>query len=270
MPISIDQNVVPVFELRLVAGNNFNSDPTSNNNSILINEKAVQSFNLRSPNLAIGKLITIHDSVKLKVVGVLRDFHYENFKSEIGSVILEFDPSKTKVINSQLNSTNDYGKFNEHLNKVSHELGLGNSLVSNLFENEFSEQQSYSSDINMLGFFATMFLIITCLGLLGIVSYSTEQRMKEMTIRKILGAKNSAVFFLLSKDYLKIILIAVLIGLPIGFISSLNFLRSYVYKISIGWETLCIGLGVILIIGAVIIISQTVKVAFSKPVSRIE
>jgi putative ABC transport system permease protein len=137
------------------------------------------------------------------------------------------------------------------------------------FDKELKESRSHSDDFSIVAFLSLMAITIACIGLLGIATYTSKMRQKEVGIRKIMGAEVKAIVFLLSKDFMKLLLIAGLVALPIAYILGSAFLQEFAYRISVDWKILGGSAIFIMLLGLLTISSQTLKVATDNPVKSL-
>jgi putative ABC transport system permease protein len=231
---SVDENIQPAMALKLIAGRNFNPENNGAEKfNILINRKACELFALGAPQDAINKTLVVSDSINLTIIGVLDNFHYENFKQPIGAMALRYDLEASKFLNIQLSS--ELGKQQlDQLDAVWKKIVPFSPFRFVFFEDQLHEQQSHIDDILMMAFLCIVFISIGCLGLLGISTYAIEIKSKEISIRKIVGASTLNIFIYFSKQYLVLLMIASLVGIPIGQLGSNYFLRNFAYKHSDG------------------------------------
>lgn len=265
----IDENVVSNMKLSLISGTNFSSDSAYNANQVLINESGYKKLGYNSTEQALGQEFYLNDSTRCRILGIIKDFHFQNFKRAIGPMIFRYDPEKLSVINIRVHPSRISSVINR-LNSVEYSSKLGRKLDPVIFEDEFKYRQAHEGDILMLSFTSVMFLSIASLGLVGVISFTTQQRFKEMTIRKILGANIFEVFKLLTKEFIILLFISVSVGLPVGYLMSEKFLSTFAYRIDISLTMFATGLFVVMLISSAILITMTVKTAFAKPIENLK
>jgi putative ABC transport system permease protein len=230
------------------------------------NGRALVALKIKTPAEAIGKMVLLDDTTKVQVAGVVWDFHFEGFEFAIAPLVLR---SREKLFNimSIKTSVNEaeaaplitalktsWKKFNPH-----------EEFSYDWFAKQFYDNKAAEGTVSMLGLLAFMGITIACLGLLGMVVYTVEGRIKEVSIRKVMGASVSTIMSLLSKSFLKLVVIAMLIAGPIGWICSYLFLQIFAERVSIGAGILMMACGAIAMLALAVIGSQVFRVARSNP-----
>lgn len=272
-PISFvfcDKNYTPVMDLRFVAGQNFPENVNSEReNFILLNEKAVERFQLGSPAEAIGQTLWLNDSTPVAVCGVLADFHFRPLKDAIEPFALRFSPKNCEVLQVRLAP----GDPRQSLAALE---GIWKKVdPTHPFEGVFMEEKIRKaySDIELLGgligFFAILGLSLACLGLFGMVTHTVGSRVKEIGVRKVLGASVGQVALLLAQRFLWMLGIAVSIALPLGYFLSVQFLNLFAARISVGWLILGGCTAALLALGLLTVGVQSMKAALANPVESL-
>lgn len=266
---SVDHNFIPNTEVQLLAGSNFPSKLSdSKEQFVILNEKAVNVLNLGSPGKAIGSIVWLNDSTAVQVAGVLKDFNFQNFKRTITPLALRYKPNEFEELQVKV-YTSEPQRAIPTLEKIWERIDPVHPFEYSLFDQEFKEQQMHAEDMKQIGLFALMALTIACLGLLGMVTYTTETRTKEVGIRKVMGASGWSIVLLLSTAYIKLILIAACIALPVGYFAGSQLLNEFAYRITFGVGTLLLSLLAMLALGLLTITSQTFKAASANPVKSL-
>lgn len=266
-----DEDFVNAVGFELLAGMDFNSkasvfweyDTTDHKPSYIINETAAKLFNW-SAQEAVGQNITIAE-VEAPVQGVIKDFHFMSMEHEIEPFVLLYNPSRifygfAKISGSNVRET------------ISHiESTLAEFAPDLPFDLQFLDarfQQLYSFELQLKRVFitfASIAILIACLGMFGLVSFMAANRSKEIGIRKVLGASISSMMVLISKDFLTLIGVALLIGLPLSYYFMSEWLLDYTYRINIEWSLLAFA-GIAAIVVTLITIGyQTIKTARVNP-----
>jgi len=266
-----DEDFINAVGFDLIAGTDFNSkrsvfweyDTTDHKPSYIINETAAKLFNW-SAEEAVGQNITIAE-VEAPVQGVIKDFHFMSMEHEIEPFVLLYNPSRifygfAKISGSNMRET------------ISHiESTLGEFAPDLPFDLKFLDdrfQQLYSFELRLKRVFitfASIAILIACLGMFGLVSFMASNRSKEIGIRKVLGASISSMMLLISKDFLTLIGIALLIGLPLSYYFMNEWLLDYQYRIHISWTLLAVAGISALAVSLVTITYQTIKTARINP-----
>ncbi len=266
---SVDYDYIETFNLEIVAGRNFDlSYGTDHINSFLINESAVTALGWESPKAAIGQHLV--ERQEGKIVGVLKDFHFENARREIQPLVLRVQPGDFSTFVVRLKNANISRTLAFIENK------WREFFPGKVFEYEFLDQalnDRYSGDerfSNMIASFALLAILISCFGLFGLAALVTQQRFKEIGIRKVLGASVFQILNILATDFLKLIVIAMILAIPLTWYFANDWLEDFAFRIDFPWwVTLATGLGVILI-AFLTISSQAIRTAMSNPVEALQ
>lgn len=265
----IDENTLKNFKIKLIAGGNFTADPAYNKSKAIINERALQTLHLQSAIAAIGKQLTLNDTVTLTVIGVVKDFNFQNFKNPIAPLLLRYNAEDFRTLDLKIASSH-FRNFYLKLGNIKKKLHLQYPIDYAYLKDSYLEQQGHADDVNMLAFLTIMIVVVACLGLIGITSYNIAQRNKEVTIRKVLGAGTFNIFYLLSKEYFSLISIACLTGLPIAYLVSRSFLQKFAFRVDIGFEIFLIVIIIEMALGFMIIMTTSFKLIFSLPITRLD
>lgn len=263
--IMVDENFIANLDIELVAGRNF--EPGENKNresSIIINERFVRSFGLSTPEEAIGSTFIVGDE-NVQIIGVVKDLKYANLEEEIKSFVIRNVPNY-RIANVKLSS-------NEIINTLDRMEGVWEEIDSNhRFKAQFFDQQiegyyQFLVDfMKIFGFIGFLAISISCLGLFGMAIYATETRLKEIGIRKTFGASEGTLIFLLSKGFLKMVLLAIVIGSPISyFLFDRVILAESVYRPQITIVEVGGSIAFLLILCFLTIITQTWSAARRNP-----
>ncbi len=264
----IDENVIQNMELKLVAGTNFPITNLSKEAYVILNEKAVKALNFHNASDAIGKLIWLDDSTQVQVSGVVKDFYYLNPKHELGNLALRYNQKQFNYLNVKVTGQSRVAVL-KAIQSTWKKLYSNEPFKYNWFDDELREARDKKDDFALITFLAIMAITISCMGLLGIVTYSAEIRQKEVSIRKVMGAEVKSILYLISKDFVLLLFFTCLFTLPIGYIISNAFLNEFANRITSGWEILAGSTFIILLIGFLTIFPQTLKAALANPVKSL-
>jgi putative ABC transport system permease protein len=267
----VDFDYIPQYQLKLVAGRAFSkafgADTTQ---AMILNEAGTRMLGYHHPQDAIGKDFSQWGR-KGKIIGVVKDFHYEGLQEEIRPLSLRIEPGGCYEMSVKVRATNLKGTI-AAIEKNYHTT-LPNWPFSYFFVDEAFDKQYRAEDRfgKLFLYFSGLAIFISCLGLLGLASYSTIQRTKEIGVRKVLGASIGGIVRLLSKDFLWLVGIAFVVATPITFILMYKWLKDFAYRIDIWsawWIFILAGLGALAI--ALFTISfQAVKAALANPVNSL-
>ncbi|MEP7106785.1 MAG: ABC transporter permease [Ferruginibacter sp.] len=266
----VDEDFVSNMQLKIIAGTGFLPSASNEEKTVLLNEKALTALKINTAPEAVGRIILLDDSTKVQVAGVLKDFHFEGFEHPITPLVFR---SREKAFNFMNVKTAmaepDAGSLVLSLQRTWKKFNPHQDLSYNWFNRQFYETKSATGTVSMLGLLAFMGITIACLGLLGMVVYTVEGRIKEVSIRKVLGAGVASILALLSKSFLKLVLVAIGIAAPLGWICSYLFLQIFAVRVDIGFGILSFASVAILILALLVIGSQVIRVANTNPADNL-
>ena len=260
-----DNEFVPNMQLKVVAGNLQLKTVDSTERYVVLNEKAAALLKLCSPQSAIGQSIAMDDSTKVTVSAVVKDFYFRSFSFPITPMLLRYNPQEFKYLNIRVASSANKDYIVDRIAQIWKKTNSGQPFVYGWLDKEIYDENLQWSTISFLGFLAIMTISIACLGMLGIAVYTTETRKKEIVIRKVLGAEIRTIVILLSKTFIKLVFIAGLIALPIGYVLGYIFLNFFANRVNIGAGTLSLAFASVLLLVILTISSQIIKVAKANP-----
>jgi putative ABC transport system permease protein len=257
----VDPDYIPTMGMKMVQGRNFSAAMASDSTGIVINETMAKQLGVKDP---LGQLITNGGNIPMHVVGVVGDFNYESVKDEIGPLVLHRGSWST-VVAVKANSAN-FGGLVKQVADVWKSFAprqeLRYTFLDDSFARMYADVQRTGSLFTAL---STMAIVIACLGLFALSAFMAEQRRKEIGIRKVLGATVGQLAGLLSKDFLKLVMIAIFVASPIAYWAMHKWLQDYQYRIDIGvW--VFVGSGALVVMIALLTISfQAMKAALANP-----
>jgi hypothetical protein len=263
---SAGYDLVRTMDLKMVAGREFSPAFGTDSVGYLLNEEAARRIGYKDP---IGKRLTFWDK-KGTIVGVIRNFHFTSLHDPIQPLIIRFGEQES--YGNALIRTKA-GKTQEALKGLE---GLCRSLNPKFpFTYTFADEEYrklYKSETVVHGLancFAGLAIFISCLGLLGLAMFTAEQRTKEFGIRKVLGAKVSTLFSLLSKDFLVLVLVAFLVASPLAAWAMHVWLQNYAYHIGLEWWVFLLAGAMALLIALLTVSFQAIRVAIANPVKSL-
>ena len=263
---SIDENYIPLLNHELLAGNNFHhmADHTSAG-GVIVNEKFLERLNLGSPEEAVGKNLHFYGT-REPILGVVKDFHYGTLESVIDPFIFRYIPRQYEVVNVKLKD----GELLAAMDKIAEvwdEVDKAHPLKAEFYDKRIENvYQEYLTMVKVVGFLAFISLSIASLGLLGMVVFTTETRLKEISIRKVLGATEGSLLYLLSRGFLVLLLIAGVLAVPATtWIFGEFVLADVIYKAPVSIPALFAGVLFVLVLALVAISVQTLKAARTNP-----
>jgi putative ABC transport system permease protein len=257
-----------------VAGRIFSKEfPGDSVNRFVINEEAVKQFGFASPEDAVGKWLAADwggEQNRFTIVGVVKSFHFQDFHEAI-------EPFAFRLYNNA-----DFNYLVAHSNgaNIKQSLASLENTWKKLNPNEPFEysfldqdfQRNYEAEnrqAKLINYFTLIAIIISCLGLFGLATFTAEQRTKEIGIRKVLGASVYGVVALLSKDFLKLVIIAVVVASPIAWYAMNKWLQNFAYQITITWQVFVFTTILALIIAFMAISFQAIRAAIMNPVKSL-
>ncbi|WP_461064857.1 ABC transporter permease [Spirosoma horti] len=266
---SASANLVPAVGLSLVAGQNLPvSVADSAGRFVLINEEAMRVFKLGEPAAAVGQTLWLNDSTDVRVVGVLKDFHAASMAIKIRPLMVRYQPAGFRYLTVNVTGGNpeavraDIARIWKKLNPYEPFAGIW-------YDDFLTNRHSNTDDLSFMGLLLGLAMSIACLGLLGMVTYTTALRTKEVGVRKVMGANVNQVVWLLSWDFLKLLLIAGTIALPLGYLAGSFLLMAFAYHITLGIGTLGLCFGTMLLLGGTTIGWRTYRTALTNPVKSL-
>ncbi len=269
----IDENYVPLMGHELLAGSNFRSNESQKQEeSIIVNEQVLKRFDLGSPEQAIDKMIQVgaDKENRLRIVGVVKDFHYATINDDIEPFAFRYIPDSYNHVNLKINTTDlisTMTKLEEAWEQVDEAHGLESSFYDEDIEAAYSE---YSIMYTIVGFLAFIAISIAALGLLGMAVYTSETRLKEISIRKVLGATEMQLIKLLGGGFFWLLIISSVLAVPITYyLFDSVVLVDSANRIEIGVLEIVSGLLILFGIGLLTIGSQTWKAARTNPANSL-
>jgi putative ABC transport system permease protein len=264
--IFCDANYVDNMELELLAGQNFPNTTTPGERYILVNEEFLRMRQITSPIDALGKTYFV-EGKELEIIGVLKNFHFAPVQIPITSFLLRTDESKYAYANVKITAPHLTATL-EDMETIWNKLSV-RKFEAHLFDDEMEEMyyRFYRALLKMIGYLGLIAISITLLGLLGMVIYTIEPRAKEVGIRKVFGANESSITYLLSKDFIRLMGWGIGFAIPLSTLLIDDFLSALqYYRVSLNVWDILVSLVVFLCIGVVTIASQIRRATRANPV----
>lgn len=258
--LSVERNFMDVLNLKLAEGKGFSGTPADSNHYIL-NETAIAEMGIKDP---IGKRFTFHD-VKGTIVGVAKDFHFKNMHNKIEPAILFYNPGWRWKMYVKTTGK-DAPKAIAALGKLWKQYNPNYPFEYTFLDDSFNSM--YKSDTRvgkLFNCFAAITILISCLGLFGLVTYTAETKVKEIGVRKVLGAGVPQIVSMLSKEFLQLVVVAAVIAFPVAWFSLTQFLQGYAYRTDMSWWVFAVAGVAVLIIAVATISVQAIKAALANP-----
>ncbi|MGN6266174.1 MAG: ABC transporter permease [Ginsengibacter sp.] len=267
----VDENYIPTLGMKMAEGRNFSKDFPTDSLGIIINESFAKIAGLHD---AINKPLYYLDNLskdsvtKYHIIGVVKDFNFNSLHDPVTPLVFVLSPQNGNMA-FRVNTT-DITKLIASIQNIYQKVAPGQPFQYSFMDADFNK--TYQAEQKMGGLsitFSILAILIACLGLFGLVTYASMQRTKEIGIRKILGASVTDVTTMLSKDFLKLVLIAALIAFPIGWWVLNKWLQNFAYRIEVSWWIFVIAGAIAFLIAIITIGFQAIKAAVANPVNSL-
>ena len=268
---SMDYDFLDVFKMKLIAGRNFSKEfPNDDDTSVIITEKAAEQLGYKTPQDAIGKTIEIPQfGWKPIIVGVINDYHQLSLKKPLDPTVIACGMYNGEYYSLRINTAN-ISKTIENVRKAWTTAFPGNPLeyffLDEYFDRQYASERKFEK---LFVTFAVLAIIIGCLGLFGLSAYTASQRIKEIGIRKVLGASVPDITKMLSKDFLKLVIIAIVIASPIAWWVMSKWLEDFAYRVNISWWIFVAAGALALMIAMLTVSFQAIKAAIANPIKSL-
>lgn len=269
---SVDEDYIKNMEVGLVAGKFFQAgNGNSNKNAVVINVRALKALNFSNPVEALGnEIIYQADSSRKQIVGVVKDYNHSQLFNKIEPLALMYDPESVRLL--QVRYTGSHKDAVKSVEQAWNQVNPGLKIDHKDVEAEikFFYNTIFGDVVHILGVVAGLAIMISCLGLLGMATYTIETRTKEISIRKVLGSSDQQLVMLLSKSFLKLLVIAVVVGVPLAWFVNNLWLDFIAYHTNITFGVIAMGALTLLFLGGITVGSQTLRAAFTNPVDNLK
>ena len=268
----VDEDYLKNMELQLVAGKFFVVEQqASNRDYIVINEEAVKKLQYESPVDAVGEqLVSQSDSTRKTIIGVVKNYNHRSLFQTTSPMALMYNPSQFNLL--QVQYSGSYKNAVESIEKAWATVNPRLKIDYNEVKSEINRfyEIVFGDIVKILGVISFLAILISCLGLLGMATYSTETRMKEVAIRKVLGSDSMSLVLLLSKGFLGVLIIAIAIGVPAAYLVNNLWLELIAYHTTISLLIIVQGVLILLLFGLLTVGSQTIRATFVNPVNNLK
>ncbi|MGF1925074.1 MAG: ABC transporter permease [Bacteroidia bacterium] len=264
----IGYDFIKTMGTTLTSGREFSPKFPNDSSNVLLNEAAVKMMGLKNP---MGKMITFW-GYKLTVVGVVKDFVVESAYQKVAPMIFHLATnSNSNIIIARLspnqNISTSLSKLDELVKQMEPNYPVNRKFVNEQFEVKFQDEKLLGTLSNWFGGFA---IFISCLGLLGLALFMAEQRKKEISIRKVLGASTGNILTLLNKDFIKLVAMANVIAFPLAYVIINQWLSTFEYRVAISFLPFALAIVISVLIAVLTVSIQSVKVAKANPVDALK
>jgi putative ABC transport system permease protein len=267
--LMIDEHFINDLGLQIIAGRAFDPGHATESQSVILSETAVRDLGLKNPAEAIGKIVTFEEEYPLTVVGVVKEFYFRPLYSSTRPLALRYDPSYYRYAAIRFHGA-QLPAMLEHVRAAWKSFPQAPPLQYVFFddhlETEYSAMRDASRILSLVGSFA---ILIACLGLLGMVIYTVETRVKEIGVRKVLGASAASLALLLSRSFVRLLAIAMVIALPLCILLSNVLQQNFAQRAPLSLALYALPVLGILALALLTIASQTVKAAMKNPVEAL-
>jgi putative ABC transport system permease protein len=279
-----DENYLKTLGLELIAGSNFSPEVFTNTNmqedmeihdfgkQVILNEEAAKLLGF-DPNTAPGKYVShLHNGVvyNYKVAGVVKNYHYFSLHAAIGPcAIMTINPLRCTTIVAKVDSRHMAAAIQYASNqwkKLNPDTPFSYGFLNEIFQADYIKDQQ---EQQMIGIFTALAIFISCLGLLGLITYTVTQKAREIGIRKVIGASVANIVMLFYKQYFRMVFIANIIALPLAWYFMNNWLRDFPYRVNISWWMFTVSLSAGIIIAFCTIAFKTIRAATVNPIKSL-
>ncbi|MEL6974525.1 MAG: ABC transporter permease [Bacteroidota bacterium] len=264
----IDENYLSTMGMEIIQGRNFSEDFEAESNKLIINETSAKILGFEGN--AIDKLVSMTSGnsaevEKYRIVGVVKDFHFQSLYKAVEPLIMVYQPNPGLIVKTATSDIAGLLQTTENLwNEFSPAEPFTYGLLDDLYNQIYVKEQKMGL---VLQIFTFLSILIGCMGLFALATFAAEQRLKEIGIRKVLGASVAQVLHMLSKDFLKLIVVAFVVAVPLGYFLTQQWLQEFAYRIEMQWWVFGLS-GVLAIVIALFTVGwQSFKVAIMNPVS---
>ena len=264
--VAVDYEMLETLGISMKQGRAFSRSFGADSTKLIFNEAAIQFMGIKDP---VGKKVKLWDK-EMEIVGVAKDFHFSSLHEKVKPLFFFLDPSATWRFMAKIEAGKDQAVIDK-LNQLYRQFNPGFSFEYSYLDANYQKLYAAEQRVSMLSrYFAGLAILISCLGLFGLAAFTAERRKKEIGIRKVLGASMRSVVLLLSKDFLKLALIAILIAFPFSWWLASQWLNSFAYRIYLGAGIFVVtGLSII-VITLLTVSFQAVSAGLSNPVKSLK
>ncbi len=266
--LSVDPDFIPTYQMELMGGRNFTKDYSRDSASFILNEESVKVIGWANAADAVNKPM-VYAGVRGTVVGVVKNFHFESLQSEISPIILVNRPNSMRSLSIKIEGANIRESVNQ-IESLYSQFSPDAPINYNFLDDRF--QVLYTSETQrsqLFTIFSGLAIFLACLGLFGLASFTVAQRSKEISIRKVLGATVNQIVGILSKEFIILIIVSMILAFPVAWYFMGDWLDSYAYRIDLDWVPFVGAAAIAGTIALITIGTQTFKAAVSNPSDRL-
>ena len=267
----IDEQYIPTLGIQLAAGRNFSPAFATDSSAVIINETAAKAFSLKGTGVG-ENIVWMNDNeggkLTLHVIGVVKDFHFRSLHEAITPLLMVLKPEWGLIIKTKTADVAGLlGSMKQQWQNFNTDEPFDYAFMDELYNKTYITEQKTGRILNI---FAVLTILVACLGLFGLATYTAEQRTKEIGIRKVLGATVTQVTNMLSKEFLKLVLIACIVAFPLAWWGMDKWLEGFVYRTSISWWVFIIAALAAMALTLLTVSFQAIKAALMNPVKSLK
>lgn len=270
----VDADWIPTLGMKMAAGRNFSREMQTDSSAVIINESAAKFLGFKDAGdqtlyQSLGGKTELTNTIKYHVIGIVKDFNFRSLREKVEPMVLKLGKNNGAV-SVKANTANLPALMSQVKNvwsKFSPGLQMNYSFMDQDFDAIYRSEQRVGK---IFVIFTVLAIIVACLGLFGLAAYAAEQRTKEIGIRKVLGADVSSIVAMLSRDFVKLVLLAVAVAAPLGWYLMNKWLQDFAYRVHIQWWVIAVAGIAALLIAFVTISFQSVKAALLNPVNSLK
>jgi putative ABC transport system permease protein len=261
--IGANYDLMETLEMEMTEGRFFSEKIGSDSNKVIFNQTAINMMGLSEP---IGKVIKLWSQYDLEIIGVVKDFHFRSLHESVEPLLIRLNPANTWMIMARLDGNNMPATL-KRIENLYKEFNPGFSFEYSFQDDEYAKLYAAERRVATLALcFATLAILISCLGLFGLAAFTAERRRKEIGIRKALGASSQTIVLLLSNDFSRLVIASIILGLPISYWLLNNWLARFAYRIDLGVGYFILAGSMALLIAWITVASQALRASRVNPV----
>jgi putative ABC transport system permease protein len=265
----VDFDYIELFKIKVLAGRPFSRDfGTDTTQAMILNEAAIKMFGYSTPQEAVGRRFKQWGR-EGKIIGVIKDFHFRSLQQPIKPLSMRIEPGGSNLVSVNVSAANLPSTLSAI--EAKWKTTIPNRPFSYFFLDEYFDKQYRGEERfgKLFMNFSILAIFISCLGLLGLASYSTMQRTKEIGIRKVMGASVQGIINLLSRDFLTLVILSFLIAMPVAWYFMHTWLQDFAYRTKISWWVFLLAGGIAIFIALFTVSFQAIKAAIANPVKSL-
>ncbi|GHM98895.1 ABC transporter permease [Cytophagales bacterium WSM2-2] len=267
--LAVDYDFISTYEMQLAAGRSFSRESGNDaTEGYIVNETAVREYKWQTPEQAIGKTIN-KEGKKGKVIGVVKDFNFSSLTTPISALIMDINPNQYNTLTIRFDNENilqTISSLEKKWNELFPEKGFQFTFLQEQLNQQYRNFQNFGTIIQT---FTGIAVLIACLGVYGLILFVVQRKVKEIGVRKVLGATVPGILKLIYSDFIWLILIGFVIAVPVSYYLLNQWLTNFIYHISIGYFTYAISLGLVLLITTLTIGYHAFKASIANPVKSL-